>query len=150
MTPRDSDEVFDNKPANYATSVVIGAVFLAMALYIAIDWTQSLTTTLAVLGVGIVAAASIVLGTVRRVRISDMAFSVEYLGWKQVVRYANVTNIEIQDLKVGYGHEVEIIVIKRRRGFPLQLRVAFEDGVIPVYSALHKRWSRVIPAKAGI
>jgi hypothetical protein len=150
MTPSDSDEVFDNKPANYATSVVFGAVVLAFALYMAINWEESRTAKLAVLGVGILAAASLVLGTIRRVRVGDDAFNIEYLAWKKVVRYANVTNIEIQDLKVGYGQEVEIIVIKRRRGLPLKLRVAFEDGVIPVYSALHKRWSRVIPAKAGI
>jgi hypothetical protein len=143
MSPIDHDEVvFESTDYSYWCRVVFAAIAVLGPLGLALMDHKTATPGAKVLtvGIGLFAAGAVLFEAVRRVRVGDVAVTVERPGWKTVVRYADITSIEIQDVKLARGQEKEILVIKTRRGFPFKFRVDFEDGLIPVYSALLKHW----------
>ncbi|HLX22488.1 MAG TPA: hypothetical protein VKR38_03995, partial [Usitatibacter sp.] len=98
---------------------------------------------------GIVAVATLVgaglwCGRLVRVRIRHSDLVAEYQAWNVVVRYADIVDMNLvpqywSPTSMSYSSR-DVIVLRRRHGFPLVLR-DFGDAVDEPFNELQRRWS---------
>jgi len=143
MSAADPDEeVFEAIEGSHRLDLMIAAGTLVVSWSMALlpDQTAGgFRVTMMV--VGAAAAVAIALTSIRRVRLGPAALTVDYGFRECVVRYADITNVEIQARSRARAAmpDYEVIVVTRRHGGRVTLK-GLEDGIVPLYSALHRRW----------
>jgi hypothetical protein len=138
-----ADEVFPTQRGRAPIVAVLVLAMLAMSLGIAFFATNVTTDARWFVGtLGVVLTVPIWANTLLRVRIGHSQIVCEYALRRRVVRYADITDLELETETSTYyiTYEHDLIVIRRRHGMPVVLR-GFDDEIAGPFGALQRRWS---------
>jgi hypothetical protein len=138
-----AEEVFETRKYSAGTSLTLAGVMLAIPWGIALFGGHvERGARLLLLGLGPFAAWCAWRDALVRVRVRHSEVIAEYVGWKRVIRYADIIDMEVQSGETGpyYRAKYDVIVLRRRRAMSVVLR-GFDDEIADLVSALQRRWS---------
>ncbi len=79
----------------------------------------------------------------RSLMLSPDSLTVGYLGWRRIVPFETITNVEMSKRVVNTGKSVDLVTVERRNGRALKFG-SLKEGVPTFHQALRAAWSRSI------
>lgn len=138
-----AEEVFETRKYSAGTSLTLAGVMLAIPWGIALFGDHvTRGARLILVGVGPFAAWCAWREALVRVCVRHSEVVAEYAGWKRVIRYADIIDMNVETGETGpwYRAKYDEIVLHRRRALPVVQR-GFDDEIADLVNALQRRWS---------